>query len=101
MTRLYWAVATLLILANSASASLDRRSDRSPFVELCLTINGLPVATADVSPPQQAELNGETQVFLNGQRSDYKQIPPNAVVDRVVLAADGKTIVRIDFATRK
>jgi len=100
MTRFFWATVALLCAENLASASLDRPRNATPSYEFQLTIKSLPLATTAVPPPAEAELTGETQVFLNGRRSDYKNIPANAAVERVVLAADGKTIVRIEFSTK-
>ncbi len=101
MTRHMWATIVVLAFTNPASANLARLKPQEISNEFRLSITALPTPTAEVAPPQQAELTEETQVFLNGQRSDYKKIPTNATVDRVVLAADGKTIVRIEFTTSK
>ncbi|MBA4189374.1 MAG: hypothetical protein C0467_15365 [Planctomycetaceae bacterium] len=101
MTRHIWATVALLNMSSLASASLARPQPVAFPNELLLVVKSLPTATAPVPPPAQAELSGETEVFLNGLRSDYKNIPPTAAVARVVLAADGKTIVRIEFTTSK
>ncbi len=101
MTRIFWATVALLSFATTASATLDRPKYQAASISVGLAVSSLPVATAAVESPQQAEITGETQVFLNGKRSEFKDIPPAAAVDRVVLAADGKTIVRIEFSTAK
>ena len=101
MTRHIWATVALLNISSLASASLARPQALGLPYEARLVVKSLPTATAPVPPPAQAELSGETEVFLNGLRSDYKNIPPTAAVARVVLAADGKTIVRIEFTTSK
>lgn len=100
MTRLLVASALLLTSASAASASLSARTAGVPLDDLRIPVRSLPVGTVALqAPPPQVEVAGETQVFLNGRRVEFKDVPPAAAVERVVLAADGKTIIRIEFAT--
>ena len=101
MSRYLWATIALLAIASSASANLAKVKTQQVSSEFRLAITGIPTPTEEVQPPSQVELNSDTEVYLNGKRSNYKNVPKNASVNRVILAPDGKTIVRIDFTTEK
>ncbi|MCE9562939.1 MAG: hypothetical protein K8U57_12925 [Planctomycetes bacterium] len=101
MTRYLWATISLLAISSVASANLARVKPQEVSTELRLAITGIPTPTEEVQPPTRAELNSDTEVYLNGKRSSYKSIPKTASVSRVILAPDGKTIVRIEFTTEK
>jgi|GEM_PF-6335354 len=47
------------------------------------------------------ELTTETEVLLDGKPCAYKKIPKDAVILRVELEEDGKTILRIEFRSNK
>jgi len=97
MSRYLWATISLLAISSSSSANLARPKVQDASAEFRQAIVG---AAAD-EEPTQAELTPQSEVFLNGKRTSYKRIPKTASVNRVVLASDGKTIVRIEFTTEK
>ncbi|WP_439620560.1 hypothetical protein [Gemmata sp.] len=98
MTRLIVASALLLTSASSAPASLAARTSAVPLDDLRFPVRSLPVGTVPLpAPPPQVDVSGDTQVLLNGRRVEFREVPSAATVERVVLAADGKTIVRIEF----
>lgn len=71
-----------------------------PLDDLRFPVRSLPIGTVPLPvPPPQVEAGGETQVLLNGRRVELRDVPAAATVERVVLAADGKTVVRIEFVT--
>ena len=102
MTRLTAAVVAVLCLFSSASASLDRPKpiDRTN-VTLPVLPKGPPLDTTEVPPPAEAQLTTETEVYLDGRKCQYKDVPTTASVTRMVLAQDGKTITRVEFRTKK
>lgn len=102
MTRLVRAVAVLFCSVTPTEACLtaakiSARPDglrQLPPRDFCPNVE-------DVPPPAEAEVTADTEVFLNGRKCDYKDVPPTATVARVVLARDGRTITRIEFRARE
>jgi hypothetical protein len=104
MTRPFWTSSLLLILCTSAQANIVRPNtfERIELAQEYLpSVQSLPRPTITVTPPPQAELTPGTKILLNGKPCDFKDVPSNATVQRVVLAADGKTIIQVEFATAK
>lgn len=102
MSRMTGAVVVLLGLLSPAFATLARPSLPDLPADLRPSLaRGLPPKAEDVAPPAAAELAADTEVFLNGKRCDYRAVPNTAAVSRILLAADGKTVVRIEFRTTK
>jgi hypothetical protein len=101
VTRLTAAVAVFCFVS-SAAASLDRpkRTDRTDVILPALP-KELPHNTTEVPPPAEAQLTTETEVYLDGRKCQYKDVPATASVTRMVLAPDGKTITRVEFRTKK
>jgi hypothetical protein len=102
MTRLMGATLVLLCFAPAVEATLYRPKsiDRSDDTRRLVTRGLRPITTA-VPPPAETALTADTEVVLDGRRCEYKDVPANASVVRMVLAADGKTITRVEFRTRK
>lgn len=102
MTRLSAAVFALLCLVPAVSASLDRpRFDARP-TGIRLTIGKeLFLETAEVPPPNEVQLTAETEVYLDGRRCRYKDVPAGATITRMLLAPDQKTLLRVEFSSRK
>src|SRR5262245_54136509 len=102
MTRLTGAVVALLCLLSPAAASLDRKKTIDRQVDMKLGLpKGFPPNTTEVPPPAEAQLTTETEVYLDGRKCQYKDVPATASVTRMVLAQDGRTITRIEFRTKK
>src|SRR5262245_4816586 len=87
VSRLTGAVVALLCLLSSATASLDRTKtiDRSAETRLAAR-KGLPPSTTEVPPPAEAQLTDETEVFLDGRKCQYKDVPASAAIPRLVPA---------------
>lgn len=102
MTRLAGVLVALLCLIPAANASLDRPKLMERPVNMRVVLpKTLPPGAAEVPPPAQAQITDETEVLLDGERRPYKDVPATASVTRLVLASDGKTILRIEFQSRK
>lgn len=102
MHRLAGACAALLVLISAASASLSPQKDAGFPSDILTLIAEVPVAEPEVVPnPGEAELTVDSQVYLNGKRCTYKDVPPNATVERVEFGRDGTTIIRIEFRTAR
>lgn len=100
MTRLIVVTTLFALSAERGSASVSRSTARVPLSELNLQVRSLPVETVPLpAPPPRVEANGETETYLNGRRVESRDVPTTASVARVVLAADGRTVVRIEFTT--
>jgi hypothetical protein len=102
MPRHFCCVFALLCITSSATASLDRpiSKDRFPAVPLTSSLRILP-GTTEVPAPSEAQLTAQTEVFLDGERCQYKKVPATAVIANMVLAENGRTILRIEFSTKK
>ena len=53
------------------------------------------------APAEEFLVTGRTEVTLNGRSCKYQAVPRDATVVRLELAADGKTVLKIDFRTKK
>jgi len=92
----------LFCLLSPAAASLDRpKPFNLPHKLRPQLASALPLDATDVPPPSEARLTAETVVVLDGRKCQFNEVPATALVARIVLAEDGKTIVRIEFQTRK
>ena len=58
---------------------------------------------AEPRPAADAEFNltAQTEVLLDGRPCAYRDIPRTATIARIELAADRKTVLRIEFKSRK
>ena len=100
--RIPWATCTLLFVISPAAASLDRPKtlDCLPRKPLVPAVKVLP-DTTEVPAPAEAQLTAETEVYLDGRKCHYKDVPTTAAITGMVLAEDGRTITRIEFSARK
>jgi hypothetical protein len=101
VTDLTKAVVVLLCFASSAIASLERPKPADRPSNMKFVVPKVLPGEVEVPPPADAQLTEETEVFLDGQRCPYKDIPRTASIARLVLASDGKTILRIEFRSNK
>jgi hypothetical protein len=107
MTRLILALAAWISLVSVASASL------SPRKEPLLPRNTLPQAPAAkpaAGGPEQVAgqetrsefvVTDRTEVLLDGRPCRYEEVPGNARVVRMEVAADKKTVLTIHLRTGK
>jgi hypothetical protein len=107
MTRLAFGVIAWIGLATTANASLTRHKFPSVFPEgssgsapTKLTAKAIEETTF-----QRAEtdyvLTARTEVSLDGKPCAYASIPSSAIIVRMELAADKRTVLRVHFRSRK
>jgi hypothetical protein len=107
MTRLTLALAVWISLVSAAPASLASRQDRlrsgndalrspapRPTVE-ARHQTAVPAADSDYTVTEQ------TEVLLNDKACRYEAVPANAVIERMEVAPDRKTVLRVYFRTGK
>jgi hypothetical protein len=92
------AVLGLLCFVPAASASLGRPKDLDRPAELrpALARSVTPAAPRP-APAVEAQITDESEVYLDGRRCAYKDVPDGSSIERLVLAGDGRTIIRVDF----
>jgi hypothetical protein len=107
MTRLLFALIALVSLTAGATASLSPPPTSTPFG------TKLPAARVSPAAPPAGEqsrnlgtrtsfiVTEETEVVLNGKACPYTQVPANARIVHMELAADNQTVLRIGFRTGK
>jgi hypothetical protein len=107
MTRLTLVLIAWMTLISAAPASLTPRKELPPPpTELPRTeLPRLPAKAAEgpTQPRRKTEyvLTERTEVLVNGQPCRYADVPANATIVRMELAADEKTVLRIHFRVRK
>jgi hypothetical protein len=91
------AVLGLLLLAPVTFASLEhpRWPDRPP-PEWRSAVASL-TAPSRPRPAVEAQVTEESEVYLDGRRCEFKDVPDGSVIEKLVLAEDGRTVLRIDF----
>ena len=105
MYRVAGAVVAVLSFVAPANASLSSPVSAGRSVEIralraaILPPKADPAPAADSAP--DLELNADTQVYLDGKRCEYKDVPATATVSRVDVAKDRKTVLRIEFTSKK
>jgi hypothetical protein len=107
MIRLTLVLAVWISLASLAAASLTPRRDRS---SLGFDAPKLPAAKAMTEPRAQTVGGGDatefvvteqTMILLNGKPCRYEEVPGDAVIQRMEVAPDRKTVLKILFRSRK
>jgi hypothetical protein len=107
MTRLLAAWFAFLCLVPPATATLftPRDSAASRPNGRAATGHGRPLGTeTEFNKPGQSEeftVTNETEVTLNGRACKYKDIPGTARIIHLEVASDKKTVLRIDFRSRR
>lgn len=66
-----------------------------------LAVAPAPAIPPTPAPPTQLALSDDTEVLLDGRRCTYKDIPANAVISRLEVDPDRKTLRRIEFKRLK
>jgi hypothetical protein len=96
VTRPLAALLGLSLLAPAASASLERQNVLGPT-----PIEHRPVLAKRVAarprPAVEAQVTEESEVYLDGRRCEFKDVPDGSVIEKLVLGGDGKTALRIEF----
>ncbi len=94
MTRPICALFGLMLLAPVATASLDhlQHPERLPAA-LRPTLAKRPASR----PAVEAQVTHESEVYLDGRRCQFKEVPDGSVIEKLILAEDGKTVLRIEF----
>jgi hypothetical protein len=105
MTRLVLALVAWLGIASVAPATLTPRretpilgADVPHAVKLFAKLLSREVGPSDSS---EYVLTDRTEVLLNGKVCKYAEIPANARIIRMEVAADQRTVLRIHFRTGK
>ena len=113
MTRLMLTLAALMSSVSVVSATLTPRKETSPREKLPVLGNEVlrvRVAKRTAQPPVQAAgqetrseyvLTRQTEVLLNGKPCKYENVPADARIVRMEVAADKKTVLKIHFRTGK
>jgi hypothetical protein len=107
MTRLTVALAVWMSFASAAWASLaPRKESRALTRDIASVLVARLAAPAAEQPSAQATtqefvLKENAEVLLNGKPCKYEQIPSNATIVLLELAADNKTVLKIHFRTPK
>jgi hypothetical protein len=73
--------------------------DRPP-VEL-RTALGKRADPARPRPAVEAQVTEESEVYLDGRRCEFKEVPDGSVIEKLVLEEDGRTVLRIEFRSPK
>jgi hypothetical protein len=91
----YLLCIALLLTSGRSHANLDRVSKRTIILE------GLPTAQLDARPKYYILLSS-TEVYLNGEKTEYKKLPKGAEPVRFVIdITDGVTILQAFFELKK
>jgi hypothetical protein len=107
MTRVTFTLAAWFVLVSVASASLTPRWEPRQVgrdVPPARTSQPAPQAKEQAGPPAtQPEflMTTSTQILLNGEPCDYAAVPAHAIIVRMEVAADRKTVLKVYFRTGK
>jgi hypothetical protein len=107
MARVPLVLLSLLYFLSPASAALAHWPDSPPpgrDVPASL-VKSLPPGLAQTasapSPKDQYQITDQTEVTLNGRRCRYADVPAGAGIVKMEVAADGTTVLKIHFQTRR
>jgi hypothetical protein len=107
MIRLTLALAVWIGLVSSAPANLMPRRDRvRPDGDtLRSSAPRFPAEAREPAAGQGASseytMTERTEVLLNGKTCRYEAVPASAVIERMEVAPDRKTVLRVFFRTGK
>ena len=107
MARATLVLLTLFCFLAPASASLTPRPDsagRGSEVHPAL-VQGLPPGLTQAalapSPSDQYQITEQTEVTLDGRPCRYADVPGSAGIVKMEVAADGTTVLKIHFRSRR
>lgn len=101
MTRLTMALVASLVFFSTASGMLSRPKDQPPnYVK---TLNKDRKLNAPKPAPTSANvvLTEQTEIKLDGRACKLAEVPGNAEIVLIDLAADKKTVLRIHFRLKE
>jgi hypothetical protein len=106
MYRLMLTLAASALLTSTTHASLTPPVSSTTFgnyppVEKSSQTVTRALATAAAKTNSEFVLTHRTEVLLDGKPCKYEEVPGHASIERMELAADKKTVVRIQFRSRK
>ena len=107
MARLALVLVAWMDLVSVGSASLTPRkeSPRADKEVLWARASNLaaraPEAAAAPGTKSEFVLTDQTEILLNGKPCKYEEIPGHARIERMEVAADKKTVLKIHFRTRR
>jgi hypothetical protein len=107
MVRIPLVLLSLLCLLSAAGASLTPRPDppasrRDLPASLTRSLPpGLAQTASAPSPKDQYRITDQTEVTLNGRPCRYADLPAGAAVVKMEVAADGTTVLKIHFRSRR
>jgi hypothetical protein len=103
MTRLTLALAACITLASVASASLTPRKER-PLLGPEVPRAQAPRLSAEAAgrgAASEFKVTEQTEILLDGKACRYQDVPGQAAILRMVVAPDGKTVLKIHFRVKK
>jgi hypothetical protein len=107
MTRIPLVQLSLLCFLSPAGSSLTPRLDPlAPRLDVPASLTmSLPPGVAQTasapSPKDHYQITDQTEVTLNGRPCRYADVPAGAGVVKMEVAADGTTVLKIHFQTRR
>jgi hypothetical protein len=107
MTRLTLALAAWIALASAAPAMVTSRQEHRglpseiPPAPAARVSPSAAVRTAGPVNPAEYVLTEQTETVLDGKRCRFENIPDGASILRMEVAADGKTVLKVLFKSRK
>ena len=105
MTRIAVALVAFVCAVPLALASLSPKSDSLILGKsLSLVASKTREARAEslgLKGPEEFVITNHTEVTLDGSGCSYKDVPGNASIKHLEIAADRKTILKIDFRTQR
>jgi hypothetical protein len=107
MTRLTLALAVWMSFAAVASASLTPRKEPAPFRKEAPKVEDAKLSAAvlelAMGPKTTPEfvVTDQTEILLDGKLCRYESVPAHAVIVRMEVSEDKKTVLKIHFRTRK
>jgi hypothetical protein len=113
MARLTLVLAAWIGMATAATASLAPRQDPLLPRKAVAALDEAPTPTPPAVPAARASAQADgqgarsgfvvtdrTEILLNGQPCNYQQVPAQARIVQMEVAADQKTVLKVHFRTR-
>lgn len=102
MTRLLGALVASIVCMSPVAASLGTPKDLSREHRESYRQSKQSVAQAHATESGvDFVLTADSEVWLDGRPCAYKNLPANAMIVRVEVAPDRKTVLRIEFRSAK
>lgn len=99
MFRQIWAIVAVLCSVSVAHATLGpapASPNRERAREALRAAGSIPAAA-----PGELQVTRATAVLVDGRECAYRNVPPGATVVLIEVAPDRRTVLRIEFRTRK